>query len=213
MGATGTGSRSAVSTDSAQRPWPSPRRASPRRPSTPRAQGSAGSQRRSRALPPPRQPPRPRSAPNPPRLGPQTAPGGGANGREEGGSGLGAHRDFPRRAWPDKDQRPQRRWRMLPRPWAAAAGSRQPGALQVGARPLGRRGNLGRVCGRRVGKGQAALPQGAPTGRPGDGARRAWAKVGQLLAAAGPQSPANTLRGRGRAAAPTPPRLRGSRGQ
>lgn len=43
--------------------------------------------------------------------------------------------------------------------------SGKPGALQVGARPLGGRGNLGRVCGRRVGKGRVALPQGAPTGR------------------------------------------------
>lgn len=70
---------------------------------------------------------------------------------------------------------------------AAAHGSsiEKPGALQVGARPLGR-GKLGRVCGRRVEKGRVALPQGAPTGRPGHGARRAWAEVLQLWAAAGP---------------------------
>lgn len=63
-----------------------------------RAQGSAGSQRHSRVLPPPNGPPRPRPAPGPPRPGPQTAPGGGANGSAERGSGLGACRDFPRKA-------------------------------------------------------------------------------------------------------------------
>lgn len=63
-----------------------------------RAQGSAGSQRHSRVLPPPNGPPRPRSAPGPPRPGPQTAPGGGANGSAERGSVLGACRDFPRKA-------------------------------------------------------------------------------------------------------------------
>lgn len=92
----------------------------------PGAQGSTSSQRRGPALPLLRGPPRPRSAPSPPRPGPQTAPGGGANGSEEGGSGLGAHRDFPRRARPDQDARPQRRWRMRPRCRAAAAGSRVP---------------------------------------------------------------------------------------
>lgn len=95
-------------------------------PPHPRAQGIAGSQRRGPTQPPPRGPPRPRSAPSPPRPGPQTAPSGGANGREEGGSGLGAHRDFPRRARPDKDPRPPRGWRMRPRPPAAAAGSLAP---------------------------------------------------------------------------------------
>lgn len=68
--------------------------------------------------------------------------------------------------------------------WGSGGGS--PGALQVGARPLGGRGNLGRVCGRRVEKGRVALPQGAPTGRPGDWASRAWAEGLRLLAAAGP---------------------------
>lgn len=62
--------------------------------------------------------------------------------------------------------------------------SGKPGALQVGARPLGGRGNLGRVCGRRVGKGRVALPQGAPTGRSRDGASWAWAEVAWLLLAA-----------------------------
>lgn len=37
-----------------------------------------------------------------------------------------------------------------------------------------------------MGKGRAALSQGAPTGWPGDGARRAWAKAVRLLAAASP---------------------------
>lgn len=54
----------------------------------------------------------------------------------------------------------------------APGGSRQKlGALKVGARLPGGRGNLGRVCGQRVGKGRVALPQGAPTGRPRDGAQ------------------------------------------
>lgn len=62
-----------------------------------------------------------------------------------------------------------------------------PDALQVGAHPLCRRGNLGRVCGKRVEKWWAALPQGAPTGPPGERSARAGAKVLWLPAAAGPQ--------------------------
>lgn len=79
------------------------------------------------------------------------------------------------------------------------------GALKVGALLPGGRGNLGRVCGRRVGKGRVALPQGAPTGRPRDAALRrgpgpgAEASGGQ---AAGP----------GRAAAQTLPGLGCSQG-
>lgn len=71
-----------------------------------RAQGSAGSQRHSRVLPPPNGPPRPRSAPGPPRPGPQTAPGGSANGNAERRSGRVACRDFPRKARPTGTRSP-----------------------------------------------------------------------------------------------------------
>lgn len=128
MGAPGNGSRSAVGTDTVHSardpvgeggPKPVLGTPGPRGEQAPRAPASSAPA--AQAAPPP-----PRPAPSPPRLGPQTAPGGGANGSEEGGSGLVAHRDFPRRARPDKDPQPGRRWRMRLRPRAATAGSLAP---------------------------------------------------------------------------------------
>ncbi|XP_006888442.1 PREDICTED: taperin-like [Elephantulus edwardii] len=130
-------------------------------PQHPRAPGSAGSLRRSRALPPPRS----RSAPAPPPARPSR------DLRRRPAAARTAAGRGPARQGPAAS--------VSPEDAVTALGncSRKPGALQVGARPLSGHGNLGRVCGRRVGKGRVALPQGAPAGHPGDGARRAWAKV------------------------------------
>lgn len=131
-----------------------------------------------------------RAAPPPPR--PQPAPPGTADGarrrRERQLGGWLRARCSPR--LPAQGRAGQGPSASLALENAAAvpgSSSGKPSTVQVGARPLGGRGNLGRVCGRRVGKGRVALPQGAPTGRPGDGARWAWAEVAWLLAASDPR--------------------------
>lgn len=135
-----------------------------------------------------------RAAPPPPR--PQPAPPGTADGarrrRERQRGGLLRACCSPRLLAQGPAVLGPAAWATLEDADAEAAwgsGGGRPGALQVGARQLGGRGNLGRVCGRRVGKGRMALLQGAPTDRPGDGARRVWAEGLQLLAAAGASRP------------------------
>lgn len=174
-----------MGTDRAQHARPGPRRAGRRRPSAPPGPGDRGlpearpgSASTARAAPPP--------------LRPQPAPPGTADGaqrrreRPRGGC-LRAWCSPPLPAQGPAGQGPAASAGLEDAAAAAAPGSSsgKPGALQVGARRLGR-GKLGRVCGRRVEKGRVALPQGAPTGRPGHGARRAWAEVLPLRAAAGP---------------------------
>lgn len=169
IGTTGTGSRSVVGTElhsacgrglgdlhHAGPPHPGPRGA--------QAPGSSA--------------PTPLAVPPPLRL--QPAPPGTADGarqrrRRPRGSRL---RCSPRAPAQGPAGREPTASAALEDVAAARGGSSEPpDALQVGAHPLGRRGNLGRVCGKRVEKWGAALPQGAPTGPPGErsaGAKALW---------------------------------------
>jgi len=196
-------------TECAQRRRPGSRRAGRGRPSAPRGSGE-------HKLPEARPGSAPAARAAPPPLRPQPAPPGTADGarrrRERQRGGWLRARCSPRLP-AQGPAGPGRASSAALEDAAAVPGSSsgKPGALQVGARPLGGRGNLGRVCGRRVGKGRVALPQGAPTGRSRDGARWAWADVAWLLLAA-EGDPGGRAAGKGRAAAPTFPGFRGPGG-